>query len=311
MRTTLTINQIIDEWMSETDALESTKADYRRKIELWFRWLTSQKIDPRNPTRAHIIDYKHHLQELGKSEFTVCGYVTVVKIFYSFCEGRHYCENIGLGIKSSFRMKKYYKLPLTSGQCSQLLESIDTSTPIGRRDKLIIMLMLSNGLRTCEVQRIDIGDLGKVDDKAVLRIQRKGRTDKDDTVVLAGEVLELIEDYLSDRGELKMDDPLLLTHMKGKENGRLLKSTISAIVKRRLAAVGIVDERITAHSLRHTCASLMIEQGLDPQVVQDMLGHSNPSTTRLYTNMARQRRLFEHAPSEMIAQMLSKEAKKK
>lgn len=237
--------------------------------------------------------------------------MTVVKIFYSFCEGRHYCENIGLGIKSSFRMKKYYKLPLTSGQCSQLLESIDTSTPIGRRDKLIIMLMLSNGLRTCEVQRIDIGDLGKVDDKAVLRIQRKGRTDKDDTVVLADEVLELIEDYLSDRGELKMDDPLLLTHMKGKKNGRLLKSTISAIVKHRLAAVGIVDERITAHSLRHTCASLMIEQGLDPQVVQDMLGHSNPSTTRLYTNIARQRRLFEHAPSEMIAQLLSKEAKKK
>ena len=59
MRTTLTINQIIDEWMSETDALESTKADYRCKIGLWFRWLALQKIDPRNPTRAHIIDYKH------------------------------------------------------------------------------------------------------------------------------------------------------------------------------------------------------------------------------------------------------------
>ena len=312
MRTTLSINQIIEEWMSETDASESTKADYRRKIALWFRYLSERGRDPRSAIRADIIDYKHHLQAAGRSEFTVCGYVTIVKLFYSFCEGRHYCDNIGLGIKSSFKMKKYYKLPLTSLQCTQLLDSIDTKNIVGKRDKLIVMLMLSNGLRTCEVQRVDLRDIGMQDGKNVLRIQRKGHTDKDDIVVLAPETMALLEDYLAVRESLEMEQPLFISHMRGGRGGeRLLRSTISSMVKARLKSIGIEDDRISAHSLRHTCASLMIERGLDPQIVQDMLGHSNPSTTRLYTNMARQRRLFEHAPSEMIASMIGKSLKKR
>ena len=134
MRTTLTLNQIVDEWISETDALPATRSDYRRKIGLWFRYLKAKGVDPREPGRSDVIDYKNSLSKAGKSSFTVNGYVTVVKGFYSWCEGKKYCDNIALGIKSRNKQKEYYKLPLTRKQASALLESIDTSTLIGERD---------------------------------------------------------------------------------------------------------------------------------------------------------------------------------
>lgn len=311
MRTTLTLNQIVDEWISETDALPATRSDYRRKIGLWFRYLKAKGVDPREPGRSDVIDYKNSLSKAGKSSFTVNGYVTVVKVFYSWCEGKKYCDNIALGIKSSNKQKEYYKLPLTRKQASDLLESIDTSTLIGKRDKLMIMLMLSNGLRTCEVHRININDFDMVDGEMVLHIQRKGSVDKHDVVVVSNEVAELFEDYVSSKKDYEVGDALFTNHMRGMKSERINRETISFIVKRRLRAIGIDDPKITAHSLRHTCGSLMIEQGYDPQLIQDMLGHTDPATTRIYTNMARQRRLFESAPSKRLSSILSKKSKKK
>ena len=84
MRTTLKLTQIIDDWLAETDILPATKADYRRKIGLWFRWLSAEGYDPRYAERRHIIDYKRFLQQSGKSVLTVCSYVTVVKLFYAY-----------------------------------------------------------------------------------------------------------------------------------------------------------------------------------------------------------------------------------
>ena len=311
MRTTLTLNQIVDEWISETDALPATRSDYRRKIGLWFRYLKAKGVDPREPGRSDVIDYKNSLSKAGKSSFTVNGYVTVVKVFYSWCEGKKYCDNIALGIKSSNKQKEYYKLPLTRKQASALLESIDTSTLIGKRDKLMILLMLSNGLRSCEVQRIDICDFDLVDGVSMLHIQRKGRTDKHETVVVSDEVMALFEDYTSSKGEYEVSDPLFTNHMRGVKPQRINRETISFIIKRRLRSIGIDDPKITAHSLRHTCGSLMIEQGYDPHLIQDMLGHTDPSTTRIYTNMARQRRLFESAPSRKLSHLLMNTGKKK
>lgn len=311
MRTTLTLNQIVQQWISETDALPTTRKDYRRKISLWFRWLKARGIDPRQPSRSDVINYKNYLLDSTKSHFTVNGYVTVVKIFYAWCETKHYYDNIALGIKSSNKQKEYYKLPLTRKQASDLLESIDTSTLIGKRDKLMIMLMLSNGLRSCEVHRININDFDIVDGEMVLHIQRKGSVDKHDIVVVSNEVAELFEDYVSSKKDYEVGDALFTNHMRGMKSERINRETISFIVKRRLRAIGIDDPKITAHSLRHTCGSLMIEQGYDPQLIQDMLGHTDPATTRIYTNMARQRRLFESAPSKRLSSILSKKSKKK
>ena len=312
MRTTKTLTEIVDEWITLLDALPATKADHRRKINLWLRWLASQKIDPRSPSRADILRYKQELQKQGKSVFTVNGYITVIKVFYKHCATMRYCDDIAAGIKTSFRTKEHYKHPLTRQQCGDLLASIDRETIVGARDYLMIQLMLTNGLRTCEVERINIGDFDTLDGKNVLHIQRKGRIDKHDVVAVPDEVMASLEDYMSMRtDDFNMDSPLFINLMRGREPQRILKATISSIVKERLRAIGIDDPKITAHSLRHTCGSLMVEEGMPIETIQDMLGHNDPATTQIYIDMARQKRLLEHSPSMVIAKIImGKETKK-
>ncbi len=310
MRTTLKLSEIVDGWIADTDILPATKADYRRKIALWFRWLSSHDIDTRGPQRQHLIEYKRSLQDEGRSVLTVCSYVTVVKLFYRYCEQMGYYRNIGQGVRSSVKHKEYYKEALTQAEATRLMDSIDTQTVIGKRDKLIIALMLTNGLRTCEVERIDIADFDVQHGRTILHIRRKGKVDKRDTVAVPDVITELLEDYIACR-DFDVADPLFLNHAHGSINRRLAKVTISAIVKQRLRAIGIDRPKVTAHSLRHTCGSLLVERGVDVETIKDVLGHTDTQTTRIYIEMARQRRLLEQSPSNIIAGMIVKKQKKK
>lgn len=311
MRTTKTLTEIVDEWIDLLDALPATKSDHRRKVNLWLRWLAAQGLDPRTPGRADLLRYKQELQRQGKSVFTVNGYITVIKVFYKHCASMRYCDDIAAGIKTSFRTKEHYKHPLTRQQCNDLLTSIDRSSIVGARDYLMIQLMLTNGLRTCEVARINIGDFDMLDGRNVLHIQRKGRIDKHDIVAVPDEVMESLEEYVSRRtDDFNLGSPLFINLMKGREHTRILKATISGIVKSRLRAIGIDDPKVTAHSLRHTCGSLMVEEGMPIETIQDMLGHNDPATTKIYIDMARQKRLLEHSPSATIAKIISQKNEK-
>lgn len=304
MRTTLKLNEIIAEWIAECDILPSTKRDYRRKVALWFRWLAAQDIDTRLPERRHVLEYKQQLQAEGKSVYTVNSLVTILKLFYGFCERHGYYDNIAAGIKSSKRHTEYSKLPLTAEQAFRLLDSIDPETIIGRRDRLMISLMLFNGLRTCEVERIDIGDISKREGEPILYIQRKGRMDKNEIVVLHPNTVEWLEEYIADR-DFAENDPLFISH-KAKCDNRLVRQTIGRIVKRRLRCIGISNPKISAHSLRHTFGALLVEQGVDIETIKDMMGHSDTKTTRIYIEMAQQRRLLHHSPAKGVADLILK-----
>ena len=310
MRTTLTINQIIDEWVLSLDNLPATKEDYKRKIRLWFTWLSRQQIDPRSPSRGDILRYKEFLQLQMKSAYTYYSYLTVVKLFYRYCHEQGYYDDIGSGIKTHLRQRMHRKTPLTAFQAQRLLESISTSTIVGKRDKLLVSMMLMLGLRTCEVERINICDFGMVDNIPTLRIQRKGHLDKQAVVALPQKIVELFEDYIAERN-FNEDDPLFINHSRGSMPTRLAKQTISHIVKRQLRLIGIDDPKITAHSLRHTCGSLLVEQGVDIEVIKELLGHTNTSTTRIYVDMAMKRRLLEDNPSNVVADIISEKPKKR
>jgi site-specific recombinase XerD len=121
MRTTLKLTEIIDGWIADTDILPATKADYRRKIGLWFRWLSAAEVEPRSPQRHHIVEYKRWLQEEGRSVLTVCSYVTVVKLFYRYCQQMGYYNDIGTGVKSSVKHREYYKSALTRREATDLV----------------------------------------------------------------------------------------------------------------------------------------------------------------------------------------------
>lgn len=302
MRTTLKLSEIVDQWIADSDITAPSRADYRRKIELWFRYLSGIGVDPREPRRHHLLEYKKHLQAQGKSQFTVNSYVTIAKLFYRYCAQQKYCENIGAGVKSSTRFKEHTRQPLTRAEAARLLDSIPTDTLIGKRDKLMVALMLTNGLRTCEVERIDSGDFLTANGRSVLMIQRKGRADKREMIAVTPLVESLKDEYLTARSN---DTPaLFVSHCPGQTCHRLTRIAVSQMVKARLRAIGIDRPEVTAHSLRHTCGSLLVESGVGIEQIRDLLGHTDTATTRIYIEMAVRRKTLENSPANIIEAML-------
>lgn len=303
MTTTLTIQQIIDEWLSSSDIAEVSRRSYRTKLGLWFRYLASIHYNPRTPTRQQVLGWKHELESAGRSTLTVDSYITAVRLFYRYCSRRGYYTDITQGVRSTTRYKGYRKLSLTREEAITLLDSIDTTRTTGKRDKLAIAMMLMLGLRTCELERMNVGDIESAYGKRIVMVQRKGRHDKSEAVALTPSLDELLCDYMSEREVDSWDDPLFLAERR--ERGqRLKRTTISEMVHDRLRAIGINDPRITAHSLRHTCAQLLLSEGVDMATVQNILGHTSINTTRLYTDQMQRQLLIRNTPSVKIERAL-------
>lgn len=303
MQTSKTIVQIVDEWLKESDIADISKRSYRAKVALWFRYLASIRYDVRYPTREQVLSYKRHLESEGRSTLTIDGYITAVRLFYRYCVKRgYYHTDITEGVRSATRIRGYRKMALSKDDAMRLLESVDTRTLVGKRDKLAIAMMLLLGLRTCEVERINIADITEAYDTRVVKIQRKGRHDKSEAVALTPYIEELLGDYMSEREVQTLDDPLFISVRDGE---RLRRTTVSEMVHDRLRAIGINDKRITAHSLRHTCACLLLSAGVEMETVRDVLGHTSTNTTRLYVAQMQSQLLIRHSPAKHIEKALN------
>lgn len=302
MRTTLTIAQIVNEWLANTDIRQVSKDSYRRKLDLYFRWIAKNKKKIENADRSDVLQYKAEISERLR-ENTVDAYIKAIKSFYGYCEEKKYCHNIAAGIKSSRRVYYHAKDPLTEDQASSLLESISTGDEKGLRDKLIVSLMLFYGLRSCEVERLTVVD---VSEDRIIRIQRKGRRDKSE-IRISQDVYDLMGDYLSCRN-VDLND-YVFKPLSTRKGIMLRRQDISKIVKGRMRAIGINSPKLTSHSLRHTCASLMILNDVSLEVVRDVLGHTSTNTTRIYTNTARRAQLLDNSPSFMLEKRIAKKRK--
>ena len=303
MTTTKTIVQIIDEWLDASDIAEVSKRSYRAKVSLWFRWLSSIHYDVRRPQRQQVLDYKRHLEREGRSTLTIDGYITAVRLFYRYCKRvGYYPTDITEGVRCSTKLRGYRKSALSSEDATRFLESIETKSLTGKRDKLAVAMMLLLGLRTCELERINVSDIEVAYDTRVVKVQRKGRHDKSEAVALTPYIDELLCDYMSEREVEEWDEPLFMSRKK--QGARLQRMAISHMVHRRLRDIGIVDPKITAHSLRHTCACLLLAEGVEMETVRDVLGHTSTNTTRLYVAAMQSQLLIRHSPARHIERAL-------
>lgn len=303
MTTTKTIVQIIDEWLDASDIAEVSKRSYRAKVSLWFRWLSSIHYDVRRPQRQQVLDYKRHLEREGRSTLTIDSYITAVRLFYRYCKRvGYYPTDITEGVRCSTKLRGYRKSALSSEDATRFLESIETKSLTGKRDKLAVAMMLLLGLRTCELERINVSDIEVAYDTRVVKVQRKGRHDKSEAVALTPYIDELLCDYMSEREVEEWDEPLFMSRKK--QGARLQRMAISHMVHRRLRDIGIVDPKITAHSLRHTCACLLLAEGVEMETVRDVLGHTSTNTTRLYVAAMQSQLLIRHSPARHIERAL-------
>lgn len=272
---------LFERWIKYIDAKPKTVETYTRAIRQFFYYLQANNIE--QPQRADIIAYRESLIQ-NRKPTTVQAYIMAVKQFFKWTAQEGLYPNIAdniKGVKLDAGFKKDY---LTSKQVSKLLNTIARTSLKGKRDYAILSLMVTTGLRTIEVERANIEDLRTVADFTALYIQGKGHTERTDYVKVPAQVEDAIRAYLTARGKVEDKQPLFtsIAHRNGGE--RMTTRSISRIAKDNMIDADLNSSRLTAHSLRHTTATLNLLNGGTPQETMQLLRHSNINTTLIYSH---------------------------
>ncbi|NCC76214.1 MAG: integrase [Clostridia bacterium] len=264
------------------DAKPATIDTYSRNLRQFFAYLAANEIT--TPTRSDILGYRDYLKASGHKPATITGYIIAVRQFFKWTESEGVYHNAAANIKGARIERSFKKDPLTSRQAQQVLAAIDATTRTGSRDYAILALMMTCGLRTVEVIRADIGDIRALGDETVLYIQGKGKDEKSELVKLAEPTELAIRAYLSFRGKPSTDAPLFASESHRNTSERMTTRSISRIVKERLRSVGLDSDRLSAHSLRHTAATLNLMNGATLGETQQLLRHAKIDTTTIYAH---------------------------
>ena len=264
------------------DASPNTIRTYRGSLKQWFIYLRQNQIV--QPTAETVRQYRDYLQENGKKPTTVKSYIIAVKRFFEWTEEAGLYPNIAKHIKSGRLSKNFKRDYLTGSQSRQILAHIDQSTIKGKRDYAMLVTMLTMGLRTIEVTRANIEDIRTKGNTTVLYVQGKGHDEKDDLIRMPQHVESAIRDYLSVRKANDLSEPLFTSTSNHNVDGRMTTRSIRRIVKTAFISAGYDSPRLTAHSTRHTAATLSLLNGASLQQTQELLRHRNIGTTEIYAH---------------------------
>ena len=279
----LNLRDLADRWVRYLDVAPRSVQTYSSNLKQFLIWLAHNGIT--HPTREDIIAYRDSLM-VNHRPSSVQGAMAAVRLFFEFCEVSGVYKNVAKHVKSPKLDRGHKHDYLTSEQSKELLATCEE--PENReqdlRDKAILSVMLTTGLRTISIISADYGDISKIGDATVLFYLGKGHTEKGTYVKLTAPVERAIRQYLSVRGEVKENEPLFTSTSNRHKNGRLTTKAIRMMVKTRLRNIGIDNRRVSAHSLRHTAATLNLLAGGSLEETQQLLDHSSISTTMIYSH---------------------------
>lgn len=272
---------LFDKWVQYIDASPKTVETYSKAIKRFLVYLNDNGINA--PQRADILAYREYLK-LSHKPTTVQSYIAAVKLFFQWTAQESIYPNIADRVKGAKLDTEHKKDYLTTKQVNRLLNNIDRSSLKGLRDYAMLSLMVTTGLRTISIIRANVEDLRTVGDDTALFYQGKGHEEKADYVKIAEPVEEAIRAYFKCRGNVNGDAPLFSSIANRNSGERMTTRSISRAVKEHLIDAGYDSDRLTAHSLRHTAATLNLLNGATVEETQQLLGHSNINTTLIYSH---------------------------
>ena len=273
---TNTLDVVFDRWINFIDVKEKTAETYKKAMKNFLRYTAGNGIS--DPDREDVKRWRDTLKAEGRTPATINTYRAAIKVFFKWAsyEGHH--RDITVFVKSVKDTRDHKKDPLTNEQAADVLNTIDRSTVEGKRDFAMVLLMIETGCRTIEVSRANVEDYRN----GVLYVQGKGRDGKDTTKNIKAALDRAIRDYLAARGKVDEKEPLFVGHCNRNRGQRLTTRTISGIAKDALKDAHLDNKRLTAHSFRHTTATMARQNGAELDEVRQALGHADIKTTQIY-----------------------------
>lgn len=255
----------------------------RRSLEAFAEWVKAEHgiAEAEAVELSHLTAYLAHRRldhRIAASSLRV--QLIAIKIFFRQLAAKGKVTRDVADQIDSPRLEKYLPETLNEPAVKQLLESIDDTLPLSRRDRAILELLYASGLRVSELTGAKLENLFL--EEGSIRVTGKGN--KTRIVPVGGAARDAIENYLA--GER----PVLVSRHSGSEIflskwGRKLSTTrIWQIVKERARLAGI-DSNVYPHLLRHSFATHLLGNGADLRVIQELLGHADIATTQIYTHV--------------------------
>ena len=262
---------------------------YRRDLRHFGHHLQETECELSAVERVTIVRYFQKLRQAGISARSTARLLSAIRSLFRFLSSEGHLKNDPTENIESPKLWSNLPKALLPEEVERILEAPDTATPLGLRDKAILELLYATGLRVSELVNVRIDDL--VMDAGFLRAFGKGS--KERIVPFGDRATAAILAYL-DSGRSEHDrhgDPTLFLSNRGR---RLTRQSIWHKIVRYSREAGI-KAKISPHMLRHSFATHLLENGADLRSVQMMLGHSDISTTQIYTHIskARLQRIYE------------------
>lgn len=274
------------DWLAfNADKKAATVMTYGKAIGNFFGWLSDNGI--KEPCRNDVINYRTQLCSSKKIN-TARLYLAAVKVFSKWLASSGLYFDFAAGVatpKLDEEGETHSREALTLTEAKDVLNSFKGKTDEkSLRDALILRIMLNNGLRTIEVTRLDTTDIERRHGKIFLRIWGKGRSAKTARVEISKTVYDMILDYLHVRGaKFKAGEPMFTSTANRNRGQRLQTQSVSKLAKASFRKIGVDSPLVTCHSLRHTCATLLLTEGkVELRRCQKLLRHKNSSTTERY-----------------------------
>ena len=264
---------------------DRTAEAYRQRVSYFVAWCDSNGISAGHATESDAELYRRHLVDAGYASVTIDGYLQSCRRFFdalSWRNMRH--DNPFAGLKApadaTEAKDKVKYLPLDG--LRRLLASPDSTTPMGKRDAAILMLMGKYGLRVIEIERLKISDLDMSDPAWIMAT---GKRMKRRQIFLDSKDVPTLDSWLASR--LARDDHAHLFVALDRANyGKPLgRRNIRRMVDKYLDQCGLKNAGVSCHSLRHSAATWALYASGNERAVQDLLGHTKPETTQIYAQV--------------------------
>lgn len=273
------ITEYIDSLVTELNLSMNTKDAYRKDLTKYQYYLKKKNITCVNQIeRQHILDFLEVLKKNNLKPQTIAHYLTSIKNFHKFIIQNNYLDyDVAQSIE---RPKLTKKLPnaLTIEEITRLLD-IQPVTPFDYRNKCMLELLYGTGLRISELINLTVNDIDTIN----CTVRCIGKGDKERIVPINDYIIESLENYLEVRSLLlkKKSTKELFLNSRG---DKISREGFFKILKKLLLEKGL-NPNISPHTIRHSFATHLLEYGADLRVIQEMLGHSDISTTRIYTHI--------------------------
>ena len=275
----------LDAFLTEylSDKSDETVGTYRRSLNTFQKWYI-QRQGRFQFTEDDVRAYKQYLMEERElSQVSVSTYLTALRRLCQYLvDTGHLDENPAKAVKGNRRPDSHTRKVLTESDIAALLDVMDDTTPIDKRDVAIVYCMLYAGMSEIELVRADVGDFEHTLMGDVLRVQGKGRTVKDEQVPLDPPVVARIEAYLQARDRPSPDAPLFVSHGRRSAGKRLKTRSIRGRINQHMKAAEVKRPGITPHSLTHTAALIWLNRGMPLEQVKERMRHGTLDTTMIY-----------------------------